>query len=140
MRQYDLAELPGLMTAAREAYRMAAILPKDIDVVQIHDLTAFEGMMAIEALGICKIGAGKDYVEAGGMGLESRCPVNTYGGGAAFGHGSAGSDFQAGVLENYWQLRDECSERQVKNVEIGVNSSYSTHHSLDAVGIVQKGW
>ena len=55
MREYDLAELPGLMIAAEEAYRMAEIESKDIDIVQVHDLTAYEGMMAIEALGICEL-------------------------------------------------------------------------------------
>jgi len=138
MRGYDMAELPGLMLAAQEAYAFAGITPADVNLVQVHDLTAFEGMMAIEALGVCLIGQGKDYVLGGGMSLESACPVNTYGGGIAFGHGSAGSDFQAGVLENYWQLLGKCGERQVPNARIGVNSSYGTHHSLDVVGIVQR--
>lgn len=140
MKDYDLAELPGLMIAAKEGYQIAGIAPKDIDVVQVHDLTAYEGMMAIEAIGICEIGKGKDYVLSGGMSLESQCPINTYGGGPAFGHGSAGSDFQAGLLENFWQIRGECGERQVIDARIGVNTSYGTHHSLDAIGILQKGW
>ncbi len=140
MREYDLAELPGLMLAAREAYQYANIKPADIDVVQVHDLTAYEGMMAIEALGLCEVGKGKDYVNAGGMSLESRTPVNTYGGGPAFGHGSAGSDFLAGTLENFWQLRGECGERQVKDARVGVNSAYGTHHSLDVCGVLQRGW
>lgn len=140
LRDYDMANLPGLMVAAKEAYGLAGITPADIDVVQVHDLTAFEGMMAIEALGVCEIGRAKAYVEAGGMTLESACPVNTYGGGVAFGHGSVGCDFQAGLLENFWQLRGECGERQVKVAAVGVNSSYGTHHSLDAVGVLQKAW
>lgn len=140
MKGYDLAELPGLMSAAKEAYEIAGISAKDIDLVQVHDLTAYEGMMAIEALGVCDLGKGKDYVLSGGMMLESKCPINTYGGGPAFGHGSAGSDFQAGVLENYLQLRGEAGERQVKDARIGVNSSYGTHHSLDVCGVVQRGW
>jgi acetyl-CoA acetyltransferase len=140
MRAYDLAELPGLMTAAQEAYQLSGIAGEQIDMVQVHDLTAYEGMMAIEALGVCGLGKGKDYVLEGKMGLESACPVNTYGGGPAFGHGSAGSDFQAGVLENYWQLLGLCGERQVESPRVGVNTSYGTHHSLDVVGVVQKGW
>jgi acetyl-CoA acetyltransferase len=140
LREYDLAEFPALMVAAKEAYELASIDVKDIDVVQTHDLTAYEGFMAIEGLGICEVGQAKEYVAAGGMTLDSGCPVNTYGGGAAFGHGSVGCDFQAGVLENYWQLRGECDERQVKGASVGVNSSYGTHHSLDAVGVVQRGW
>ena len=140
MKDYDLAELPGLMYAANEAYGLAGIKKDDVDLVQVHDLTAYEGMMAIEAIGMCGLGKGKDYVMSGGMTLDSKCPINTYGGGPAFGHGSAGSDFQAGVLENFWQVRGEAGERQVKGAEVGVNTSYGTHHSLDVVGVVQKGW
>ncbi len=140
MQDYDLAEFPGLMVAAKEAYGLAGITKDDIDLVQVHDLTAYEGMMAIEAAGICEIGKSKDYILTGGMSLDSKCPINTYGGGPAFGHGSAGSDFQAGVLENFWQLRGECGERQVKNARVGINTSYGTHHSLDVIGVVQKGW
>lgn len=141
LADYDMAELSGLMVAAREAYSLAGITPEQIDVVQVHDLTAFEGFMAIEALGLCPVGHGKDYVAAGGMTLESRCPVNTYGGGPAFGHGSVGCDFQAGLLENFWQLRGQCGERQVRGEpRLGVNSSYGTHHSLDAVGVLQRAW
>jgi acetyl-CoA acetyltransferase len=139
MREYDLAEFPGLISASQEAYHFAGISTQDIDIVQIHDLTAYEGMMAIEALGICEMGKGKEYVLSGGMKIDSNCPVNTYGGGPAFGHGSAGSDFQAGVLENYWQILGICEDRQVENPSVGVNSSYGTHHSLDVVGVVQKG-
>ncbi|MCX6053653.1 MAG: thiolase family protein [Chloroflexi bacterium] len=140
MKDYDLAELPGLMVAAKEAYEVAGIGKEDVDLVQVHDLTAYEGMMAIEAIGVCGIGKGKEYVLSGGMTLESRCPINTYGGGPAFGHGSAGSDFQAGVLENFWQIQGKAGERQVKDAKVGVNTSYGTHHSLDVVGVVQKGW
>lgn len=140
MREYDLGELPGLIIARNEAYKFAEITPTDISVVQVHDLSAYEGMMAVEALGICPIGKAKDYLAEGGMSLESACPINTYGGGIAFGHGSVGSDFQAGTLENFWQLRGECGERQVKDARVGVNSSYGTHHSLDAVGVLRRGW
>jgi acetyl-CoA acetyltransferase len=140
MREYDLAELPGLMAAAEEAYQVAGITAADINLVQVHDLTPYEGMMAIEALGICEVGKGKDYVLSGGMSLQSKCPVNTYGGGPGFGHGSAGSDFQAGLLENFWQLRGEGGERQAVDVRVAVNTSYGTHHSLDAIGVLQKGW
>ncbi len=140
MREFDLGELPGLKIAAEEAYALAGITPQQINVAQIHDLTAYEGMMAVEALGICPIGECKQYILQNGLALQSACPVNTYGGGVAFGHGSAGSDFLAGVLENYWQLLGECGERQVANAQVGVSTAYGSHHSLDVCGIVQRRW
>jgi len=140
LRDYDLAEFSALRVAAHEAYEFAGISAEDIDVVQTHDLTAYEGFMSIEGLGICPTGQAKEYAAQGGLTLESKCPVNTYGGGAAFGHGSVGCDFQAGLIENFWQLRGECGERQVQDAQVGVNCSYGTHHSLDVVGVVQRGW
>ena len=140
LRGFDMAELSGLAVAARDAYAVAGIAATDADVCQVHDLTAFEGFMAIEALGLAPFGGGAAYVREGGMALGSRCPVNTYGGGPAFGHGSVGSDFQAGVIENFWQLRGDCGERQVDGASVGINSSYGTHHSLDVVGVVQRRW
>ncbi|MBL8967271.1 MAG: thiolase family protein [Spirochaetaceae bacterium] len=140
LRGFDMAELSGLMVAAKEAYAMAGVTAADAGVCQVHDLTAFEGFMAIEALGLAPLGKGADYVRSGGMALGSKCPVNTYGGGPAFGHGSVGCDFQAGVIENFLQLRGECGERQVDGARVGVNSSYGTHHSLDVAGVVQRRW
>ncbi len=140
LKGYDMAELSGLMVAAKEAYGLAGITAAAADVCQVHDLTAYEGFMAIEALGLAPLGKGAQYTRDGGMALGSACPVNTYGGGPAFGHGSVGSDFQAGVIENFNQLRGECGERQVVGAKVGVNSSYGTHHSLDVVGVLQRRW
>jgi acetyl-CoA C-acetyltransferase len=140
LRDYDLAEFSALQVAAQEAYGMAGITVDDVDVAQTHDLTAYEGFMSIEGLGICPFGEAKAFVRAGEMALDGACPVNTYGGGAAFGHGSVGCDFQAGVLENFWQLRGEAGQRQVEDARVGVNCSYGTHHSLDVVSVVQRGW
>ena len=36
--------------------------------------------------------------------------------------------------------RQSREERQAKDPRVGVNSSYGPHHSLDVVGVVQKGW
>ncbi|NTV64975.1 MAG: thiolase family protein [Oscillochloris sp.] len=140
LRGYDLGEQPSLIVARNEAYALAEITPEEVNIAQVHDLSAYEGMMAIEGLGICPIGQGREYVASGGMALDSRCPVNTYGGGIAFGHGSVGSDFQAGLIENFWQLRGECGERQVPDATVAANSAYGTHHSLDAVGVLKRGW
>jgi len=140
LRNFDMGELSGLMVAAKEVYEIAGIKPADVQVCQVHDLTAYEGLMAIEALGLAEPGKGAEYVRNGGMALGSRCPVNTYGGGPAFGHGSVGSDFQAGVIENFNQLRGACGERQVDGARTGINSSYGTHHSLDVAAVVQRRW
>ncbi|MCK7486306.1 MAG: hypothetical protein MZU97_12705 [Bacillus subtilis] len=49
---YDIAEQPAIMQAAKEVYRLANVTKDDIDVVQVRDLSGFEGIMSLEALGL----------------------------------------------------------------------------------------
>ncbi len=136
---YDIAEQPAIMQASREAYRQAHVTVDDIDVVQVHDLSGFEGIMSLEALGLVPIGEGGRFVMAGGTTLTGRYPTCTYGGGIAYGHTSVGSDFQIGFIENCLQLQGNAGARQVKNAKVGVCQAYGTHHSFDVVCVVKKG-
>lgn len=136
---YDLAEQPGIMQAARDCYRMANITPEDINVAGVHDLSGFEGVYSIEALGICPIGKGGEFIDNGGISLTGKCPTNTHGGGIAYGHTSVGSDFQINMFEVCDQLHGLCGERQVDNPQVGVAQAYGTHHSYDVVAVMKKG-
>lgn len=137
--EYDIAEEPGMMMAAKQVYEMANITVKDIDVVEVHDLSGFEGIMSLEGLGICPIGEGGKFVLAGGTTLQGRYPTCTHGGGIAYGHTSVGSDFQINFFESCLQLQGKADGRQVKNAKVAVAQSYGTHHSLDIVSVLKKG-
>lgn len=136
---YDIAEQPAIMEAAKEVYKDAGITASDIDVALVHDLSGFEGMMSLEGLGICPIGEGGKFVMNGETKLGGKCPTNTHGGGIAYGHTSVGSDFQINMFEGCLQLQGKATGRQVEGAKIAVAQSYGTHHSLDIVAVLKKG-
>lgn len=135
---YDIAEQPAVMAAARKVYALAGITPEDIDIVQVHDLTGFEGIMSLEGLGLVPVGEGGKFVLEGGTSPSGRYPACTHGGGIAFGHTSVGSDFQAGFIESCLQLKGMAGERQIKDARVAVVQAYGTHHSLDVVSVLRR--
>lgn len=134
----DMADQPAINVAAKEAYEIAGITVKDIDIAQVHDLSLYDGVMALEGLGITEPGQGGKFVLAGQTAISGKCPTNTDGGAIAFAHSSAGGDFQSKIYENWLQLLGKAGERQVKDPKITVAHAYGTHHSLDVVGVLRK--
>ncbi|MEW6027685.1 MAG: hypothetical protein AB1599_10395, partial [Planctomycetota bacterium] len=111
---------------------------ENIDIAQVHDLSLYDGVMALEGLGITEPGEGGRFVLAGKTAIDGECPTNTDGGAIAFAHSSAGGDFQSKIYENWLQLLGKADKRQVKDPKITVAHAYGTHHSLDVVGVLRK--
>jgi len=55
--------------AALQAYDIAGITPSEIDIVELHDATAYAEIQQIENLGLCGIGEGGPYTLSGCMKL-----------------------------------------------------------------------
>ena len=110
----------ALIAAARDAYKMAEISPKDIDLAQVYDLTAGAFWM-LDGLGITEFGEGGRFFIDGQAALDGRCPTNTYGGNIAYGHAS-GADGLNQVVENVIQLRHDAGARQVKDARCAVSA------------------
>lgn len=123
--------LTGLSVArasAEQAYKMAGVTPKDIDVAEVHDCFTIAEMMAYEDLGFAKPGEGKDLIRSKETYKEGSIPVNVDGGLLSKGHpigATGGSQIRTVVL----QLRGEAGEIQVKNPEIGLV------HNIGGVGL-----
>jgi 2-acetylphloroglucinol acetyltransferase len=115
---YDCSYPGAMLAASEQAYKMAGITEKDVDVAQVYDIMIM-GFHQLEGLRICKIGQAGRFVEEGGIALGGACPTNTDGGNIARGHAS-GHDGVAMVLELTRQLRGEAGVRQVNNARIGV--------------------
>ena len=114
--------------AGKQAYKMAGVTPKDIDVAEVHDCFTIAEMMAYENLGFAKPGEGKDLIASKETYKEGSIPVNIDGGLLSKGHpigATGGSQIRAIVL----QLRGEAGQMQVKDPEIGLV------HNIGGVGL-----
>src|SRR4030042_6246505 len=60
----SLTGLTCAQAAAKEAYDMAGIKAKDVDVAEVHDCFTIAEMMAYEDLGFAKPGKGKELIRA----------------------------------------------------------------------------
>jgi len=92
--------------AGEQAYKMAGVTAKDIDVAEVHDCFTIAEMMAYENLGFAKPGEGKDLIKSKETYKEGSIPVNVDGGLLSKGHpigATGGSQIRTIVL----QLRGE---------------------------------
>jgi acetyl-CoA C-acetyltransferase len=114
--------------ASEQAYVMAGIGPKDIDVAEVHDCFTIAELMAYENLGFAEPGEGKDLIRNKETYKEGSIPVNLDGGLLSKGHpigATGGSQIRTVVL----QLREEAGDIQVKNPEFGLV------HNIGGVGL-----
>jgi acetyl-CoA acetyltransferase len=116
--RYDQVWTVGADAAAR-AFGMAGVAPKDIDVAQLYDITSFEVLRQIEALGFCGPGEASDFVREVGIGPEGGLPVNTDGGLFSYSHiGWGGPTLK--IIEAVHQLRHEAGARQVAGASLAL--------------------
>jgi acetyl-CoA C-acetyltransferase len=114
--------------AAEQAYKMAGVNPKDIDVAEVHDCFTISEILAYEDLGFTKLGEGKELIRNKETYKEGSIPVNVDGGLLSKGHpigATGGSQIRTIVLE----LRGDAGEMQVKDPEIGLI------HNIGGVGL-----
>ena len=114
--------------AGKQAYEMAGVTAKDIDVAEVHDCFTIAEMMAYEDLGFAAPGEGKELIKGKETYKEGRIPVNVDGGLLSKGHpigATGGSQIRTVVL----QLRDEAGDIQVNNPQIGLV------HNIGGVGL-----
>jgi acetyl-CoA C-acetyltransferase len=115
----DITTIDSTVHAARKAYKMAGLGPKDIDVTEVHDCFSINGLLAIEDLGFVEKGEAGPAVEDGMTMRDGQIPINPSGGLKSRGH-PLGATGIAQTAEIVWQLRGEAGKRQVSDVEIGM--------------------
>jgi len=118
----DITTLKSVVLAAREAYKMAKVEPKDINVAEVHDCFTIAEILAYEDLGFAKKGEGGKLIDEGVTELGGKVPVNTSGGLKARGH-PVGATGVAQIVEVVLQLRNEAGKRQVPGAEIGLTQN-----------------
>jgi acetyl-CoA acetyltransferase len=113
----QISSMPDLtVTAAsqsgREAFAMAGLSPKDIDVVQLYDAFTINTLLFLEDLGFCPKGEGGRFVQDGAIAPGGKLAVNTNGGGLSSVHPGMYGIFA--LIEAVRQLRGDGGERQVQ--------------------------
>ncbi len=128
--------------AATEAYNDAAIGPKDLSLVELHDASAPSEISAYEYLSLCGKGEGVRLIEDGTTRLGGRLPVNVSGGLLRKGH-PIGATGLAQIVELTEQLQGRSGARQVTKSRIGLahngGGMIGTDAAATVVSILSKG-
>lgn len=127
LRRPSLTCLPSTVEAARAAYRMARISPREVQVAEVHDCFTIAEIMAYEDLGFCEKGRGGRFIEERRSYIGGDVAVNVDGGLKAKGHpiGATGVSMAVEIVK---QLRGEAGERQVPGAAIGLT------HNVGGIG------
>lgn len=134
----DFTTLKAAKLAAQEAYRMAKIESREVDVAEVHDCFTIAEIIAYEDLGFCKPGKGGSLVKKEITTIDGEIPVNTSGGLKSKGH-PVGATGTAQAYEIYLQLTEQAERRQVKDAEIGLTHNVGGSGATAAVHIYRRG-
>jgi acetyl-CoA acetyltransferase len=132
----SISSMPNLTVTAAvrsgaQAYKMAGLAPKDVDVLALYDAFTINTILFLEDLGFCKKGEGGAFVSGGRIAPGGALAVNTNGGGLSYCHPGMYGLFL--LIEAVRQIRGECTARQVAKHDValvhgngGVLSAQST--------------
>jgi acetyl-CoA C-acetyltransferase len=106
----DMTTFPPTIKAAKQAFAMAGIGPRDIDVAETHDCFTGVELINYEDLGFCERFEAYKLIEGGETSVGGRLPVNPSGGLKAKGH-PPGATGVAQCVELFEQLRGRASNQ-----------------------------
>ena len=112
--QEDWWYAPHQKRAVQDAYAMAGVGPRDIQVAQLYDNFTISVLLWLEHAGFCAPGESGAFVENGRIQLGGALPVNTAG-------GNLSESFMEGwlhIVEGVRQMRGHCGPRQVPGAEV----------------------
>ncbi|MEM3796550.1 MAG: thiolase domain-containing protein, partial [Archaeoglobaceae archaeon] len=124
----DVLTFEAVVRASREAYKIAGIEAKDIDVAEVHDSFTIAEILAYEDLGFAKKGEGMKLIREGETEIGGKIPVNTSGGLKACGHAVGATGIRQ-IVDLVLQLRGEAGKRQVnadKALALNIGGSGAT--------------
>ena len=125
----------GAGVAAKQAYAMAGVTAKEIDVVQSSAPFTFANLMMLEELGFCAEGEGGAFVEGGGIDYDGGLAFNTMGGYLSFGQVAQGL---YNLQETIDQLWGRAEGRQVQGAQIGMVHGHGGPMACHSVVIVSR--
>jgi acetyl-CoA C-acetyltransferase len=124
----EFASFECSVHAAKQAYKMSKIKPREVEVAEVHDSFTSAEIMNYEDLGFCKRGQGGKFIEEGQSYIGGKVPVNVDGGLLAKGHpvGATGAGHIIAVAK---QLRNEAGANQVSDAKVGLA------HNIGGIGM-----
>jgi acetyl-CoA acetyltransferase len=114
----DMSRLEIAERSSASAYAMAGRRPGDMDLAMLYDSFTITVLLTLEAVGLCGIGEGKDFVKGQRTAPGGAFPVNTNGGGLSYCHPGMYGIFT--LIEATRQLRGECGTRQVASARTAI--------------------
>jgi acetyl-CoA C-acetyltransferase len=115
----SLDRMPAAAEAARQAYSMAGVEPKNIDVMEIHDAFTINAVILLEELGFAERGRAAKLLAEGRFHPGDKPTANPSGGLKARGH-PVGATGVYQVAEVTMQLRGDFPGVKVDNAEVGL--------------------
>ncbi len=110
----DLSSFIASREAARQAYQMSGLKPKNIQICEVHDCFTIAEIVALEDLGFYESGKAVEAIRNGETKRDGVLPINTSGGLKSKGH-PVGATGAAHAVEIFKQMRGIAERnRQVK--------------------------
>ena len=131
----NLSEIQSTQIAANLAYKMANILPKDIDVAEVHDAFSVCELMAISELGITSGEKSGEFVR-NLFNTEDKM-INPRGGLIGAGH-PLGATGISQVIEITNQLQGKSNKRQINDARIGLIHNMSAAGTSSSVMVMKN--
>ena len=123
--------------AARAAFEMAGVGPRDMDVLQLQDTESGAEVMHMAENGFCEHGEQESLIQSRATHIGGSMPINTDGGCLANGEPIGASGLRQ-VYENVLQLRGHAQEHQVPgDPKLAYTHVYGAP-GISAVTILQK--
>ena len=133
----DITTLYATIEAAKRAYKLAKVEPKDIDVLEVHDAYSILGVIHLEDLGFAEKGKGAELIKEGQIEKDGKIPTNLSGGLKARGH-PVGATGVYQLVEITWQLRNDAGKNQVQGAEIGLAQNVGGVGSYVTINILRR--
>ncbi len=134
----DFTTLGAAVKASEDAYRMAGVTPRDIDVADVHDCFTIAEVVATEDLGFFPKGEGGKAAEEGLTALDGSLPINPDGGLKAKGH-PVGATGVAMAYEMFKQVRGQADRHQVQGAEVGLSHNVGAAGASVSVQVFRRG-
>ena len=133
----DITTIPSTVDAAKQAYKMANITPKDIDFAEVHDCFTIAEIIDIEDLGFFPKGTAVHAIREGATSRNGEIPINPSGGLKSKGH-PIGATGIGQVVEVFEQFTGKSGEREIKDAEYALTQNFGATGASCAVHIFSK--